>query len=181
MRILLGVVLGAAVLAGCSSGSTAPLPGAGTTGAASGSASTPINDNGCGPVEVCGTATVSGSQTLTTQFFSVLSDLNTKKCADWAKGDGKTLQLPIVGNAERTVVFNPIDPITYHDPGTYTADDLLTEAHLQVNGKNYEKAKGRAEVQMADNGKGSITLTDWTLDGEGAPLTLKATWTCTDR
>jgi hypothetical protein len=33
---------------------------------------------------------------------------------------------------------------------------------------------------MSDNGDGSITLTDWTVDG-GGPVTFKATWTCKDR
>jgi hypothetical protein len=146
---------------------------------------TVANDNSCGPVEICGNVTVSGAQTVSSQFFSVLSDLNNKRCADWAKGadDGKTLKLPIVGNAERTVTFNAIDDITYHGPATYNDSDLLKDAHLTVNEKPYGKGtKGKAEVTMAANGNGSITLTDWTLDGEGSDaVTAKATWTCTDK
>jgi len=189
------------LLAGCSSGSQGAPPAATNptstpahssgalpepSGSASGSASAsdkpPVNDNDCGPVEICGSAAVTGGQTLTTKFFSVLSELNNKRCGDWAKGtdDGKQLSLPKINNTERTLVFFSVDPIAYHGPGRYTDVDLLKDATLTVNDKTYEKGKGKAEVVMSDKGDGSVILTDWTTDG-GSPVSLKANWTCTNR
>jgi hypothetical protein len=191
-----GTAIGLVMLTACGSTANSGAPATTTPGspggsqppATAGSGGTTTekpagNDNSCGPVEVCGTATVSGGQTLSTQFFSVLSELNNRKCADWAKGtDDSKLPLPRVSNSERTLVFFADDPITYNGPATYTDPDLLKDATLQVNGKNYTKGKGQAEVKMAADGDGSITLTSWTVDGEGtAPVTLKVTWTCTDR
>jgi hypothetical protein len=139
-----------------------------------------LNDNDCGPVEICGSAAVSGGQQLNTKFFSVLTELNNKKCGDWAKGtdEGKKLALPKVNNTERTLVFFAVDPIAYHGPGTYQDANLLKDATLTVNDKTYEKGKGKAVV--APKGDGSLELTDWTTGG-GNPVSLKANWTCTDR
>jgi hypothetical protein len=187
-------VIGAALLTACGNTATSSAPATTTAGskppATSESGKPPnstepsvANDNSCGPVEICGTATVSGGQILSTQFFSVLSELNNQKCAEWAKGtDDNKLPLPRVSNSERTLVFFADDPITYNGPATYSDPDLLKDASLQVNGKKYAKGTGKSEVKMAGDGDGSITLTGWTVDGEGAEaVTLKVTWTCTDR
>ncbi|ONI70746.1 hypothetical protein ALI144C_50020 [Actinosynnema sp. ALI-1.44] len=196
-RILLGIGCGL-LLAACGSGNgTAQSPvtttpsseppattaskGPMRTGTKTASTGVPAVDNSCGPVEICGKAEVAGGQTLSTDFFTVLSELNNKSCADWAAGSAGKLALPKVTNSERTLNFFTEDPIAYSGPASYTDAALLKEATLQVNSKTYTTGdKGQSEVTMAENGSGSITLTDWSAE-DGDKVTAKIYWSCTDR
>lgn len=178
MRRILPTIACGLLLTACGSTTPAAPATTGLAGPTAANTKTPAEDNGCGPVEICGTATVSGAQKLTTQFFSVLSELNNQRCADWAKGTEGKLRLPRVSNSERTLNFFADEPIVYNGPATYSDPGALKDATLQVSGKTY--AAGKAEVTMAADGDGTITLTEWAAEDAG-PVTVEISWTCTDR